>query len=133
MSHVYSQQRAVHLADAGNDDTAATLPSTLLDDPAYKLVYSTVKADITRKGERSTTVDPQRNTIQDTYTRDEFEKLMGAMLAEGTPAWDRALAMGAWAHNSVGRSDDVRLFYMADLIAPQHIPAVGKWLLTGVG
>lgn len=47
-------------------------------------------------------------------------------MAKGTQETDRALAMAMWAHSSVGRSDDVRLFYLADLITPQYIPAVGE-------
>lgn len=61
-----------------------------------------------------------------TYTKDDLEALVREMLSKGTPEMDRALAMATWAHSSVGRSDDVRLFFIADLIAPQYIPAVGE-------
>jgi hypothetical protein len=47
-------------------------------------------------------------------------------MSKGTAETDRALAMAMWSHSSVGRSDDVRLFYLADLITPQYIPAVGE-------
>lgn len=124
---VYKDQLAAETCRPGADQAAVnSLPRTLKDDPAYDVVYKSIKESITKKGERSTTVDPQRNTIQDTYTQDDFVALCEAWLLMGTPEADRSLAMGAWAHSSVGRSDDVRLFYLADIIAPQHIPAVGK-------
>ncbi len=107
------------------------LPCKLKDDPTYNLVYTSIMANLTRQGERSTTVDPQRNTTADSYTIDELLQILSASMSKGTPEGDRAVAMAAWAHSSVGRSDDVRLFFMADLIAPQYIPAVGEchWLL----
>jgi hypothetical protein len=67
-------------------------------------------------------------TIQDTYTPGEYELIMRTIMTQGTPESDRSLAMGTWAHSSVGCSDDVRLFYLSDLIAPQYIPAVGERL-----
>lgn len=102
------------------------LPCKLKNDPTYNLVYTSIMAKLTRQGERSTTVDPQRNTTKDAYNEDEYEQILGASMSKGTPEGDRAVAMAAWSHSSVGRSDDVRLFFMADLIAPQYIPAVGE-------
>jgi hypothetical protein len=34
--------------------------------------------------------------------------------------------MSTWVHSSVGRSDDVRLFFLSDLITAQYILAVGE-------
>jgi hypothetical protein len=65
--------------------------------------------------------------MKDSYDRDEYLAIMTRAMADGTPETDRAMAMWIWAHSSVGRSDDVRAFYAADLIAPQLIPAVGRW------
>lgn len=47
-------------------------PKSLKDDPAYGRQYENIKATICRKGERSKTVDPQRGTLQDTYTPEQF-------------------------------------------------------------
>eukprot|EP00878_Enallax_costatus_P022948 GHUV01024388.1.p1 GENE.GHUV01024388.1~~GHUV01024388.1.p1 ORF type:complete len:272 (+),score=42.42 GHUV01024388.1:584-1399(+) len=123
LSQIYLQQaqRADVLSETGADH-----PKSLLDDATYSCIYNSIKSSITKNGKRSKTVDPQRNTIQDTYTKDDLEALVNEMLNAGTPVMDRLLAMSAWAHSSVGRSDDVRLFFLADLIAPQYIPAVGK-------
>lgn len=127
MAWVYKQQRRSYLATPGvAAEDAAALPKSLLDDLVYELAYLAIKAELTAKGERSTTVDPQHGTIQDTYSPDEYELIMRTFMAEGTAESDRSLAMGAWAHSSVGRSDDVRLFFLSDLIAPQYIPAVGE-------
>lgn len=125
LTKVYKAQR--QRADTRSETgVGSNVPTTLLDDATYHLVYTSIKASITKKGERSKTVDPQRNTIQDTYTKDDLEALVREMLSKGTPEMDRALAMATWAHSSVGRSDDVRLFFIADLIAPQYISAVGE-------
>jgi hypothetical protein len=127
LAWVYNQQCTTFLATAGvAAEEAAGLPKALMDDRVYRANYRTVKAELSAKGERSTTVDPQHGTIQDTYTPDEYELIMSTFMAAGTPESDRSLAMGAWAHSSVGRSDDVRLFFLSDLIAPQYIPAVGE-------
>lgn len=123
LSQIYLQQaqRADVLSEDGTDHI-----KSLLDDATYSCIYNSIKSNITKNGQRSKTQDPQRNTIQDTYTKDDLEALVNEMLDAGTPEMDRLLAMSAWAHSSVGRSDDVRLFFLADLIAPQYIPAVGK-------
>ena len=120
-TYLQQAQRADVLSEHGTN-----LPKSLLDDSTYRCIYNAIKSSITKNGKRSKTVNPQRNTIQDTYTKDDLEALVNEMLSEGTPEMGRLLAMSAWAHSSVGRSDDVRLFFLADLIAPQYIPAVGK-------
>lgn len=92
----------------------------------YVEVYEKIKKDILHKGARDMTVDPQVNTIKDTYDLDDLERIVNVLFEEGTVAGDRALAMSLWAHSSVGRGDDVRLFYLADLVKPSPIPAVGE-------
>jgi hypothetical protein len=126
---VYKTQQTAFLATPGvTAEQAAALPKSLLGDDGYLLIHNTIKAELNAKAERSKTVDPQHGTIQDTYTPDEYELIMRTIMTQGTPESDRSLAMGTWAHSSVGRSDDVRLFYLSDLIAPQYIPAVGERL-----
>eukprot|EP00775_Hariotina_reticulata_P005326 gene5326-5562_t len=120
LSGVYKDQR-----EAASPADVHGLPDRLMADARYSLAYKSVKNTITKKADRSMTIDPQRNTISDAYTEDEHMLLMEAMLGAGTAVFDRMLAMASWAHTSIGRSDDVRLFFLADIIAPRKIPAVG--------
>lgn len=117
---------AASLYDSQSAADKQALPPTLLGDHTYRRVYYLIKARVCQKGERDTTVDPQRNTIKDTYDEDDLYSIVNCLMSKGTAETDRALAMGLWSHSSVGRSDDVRLFYLADLITPQYIPAVGE-------
>jgi hypothetical protein len=95
-------------------------------DATYATTFQAIKKRLLHKGARDTTVDPQRNTIKDTYDLEDLEKIAASMFELGTIAGDRALAMSMWSHGSVGRGDDVRLFYLADLVKPSLIPAVGE-------
>ena len=101
-------------------------PKSLMDWPVYKRQYNNIKDNITKKGERSKTVDPQRNTIQDSYSPDDFHKMICAMLEHYSYEGDRMAAMATWGHTMVGRGDDLRLFHVADIIAPQLMPAIGE-------
>jgi hypothetical protein len=128
LQRVLKQQVLSYIKEHGAEAAeAANLKHSLRDDKAYSEMFEAIKAELLAKGERSTIIDPQHNSMKDSYDRDEYVSIMEASMAAGTPEADRAVAMGTWAHSSVGRSDDVRLFYMADLIAPQYIPAVGRW------
>ena len=124
LSNIYMNQASVYASKPAADKQV--LPATLLADHTYKTVYMLIKARLSRKGERDPTLDPQRNTIKDTYDADELLNIINCLMSKGTAETDRALAMAMWSHSSVGRSDDVRLFYLADLITPQYIPAVGE-------
>ena len=123
LSSIYLEQARMY---ESSGEGRPALPATLLDDHTYQLKYYNLKGKVCPKGERDTTVDPQRNTIKDTYDADDLQRMVDCLMEKGTAETDRALAMAMWAHSSVGRSDDVRLFYLADLITPQYIPAVGK-------
>lgn len=125
LSRVFSSQAALYLTR--DKDDRQPLPPTLLDDHVYRQLYEVITSELCQKGERDTTVDPQRNTIKDTYDADELRDIVDCLLTKGTAETDRALAMALWSHSSVGRSDDVRLFYLADLITPQYIPTVGEY------
>jgi hypothetical protein len=95
LAWVYNQQCTAFLATAGvAAEEAAGLHKALLDDRVYLAAHRTVKAELSAKGERSTTVDPQHGTIQDTYTPDEYVLIMSTIMAAGTPESDRSLAMG---------------------------------------
>lgn len=122
LSALYKDQKEV-----ADPETLQGLPDRLGNDDRYRLAFTSVKGNIKGKSDRSITVDPQRNTISDAYSPDEHRTIMEAMLASGTPESDRTLAMSAWAHGSVGRGDDVRLFYIPDLVAPRALPTVGRY------
>jgi hypothetical protein len=125
LSGVFLDQAALYLTQKKDD--RQPLPPTLLDDHFYRRVYEVITSELCQKRERDTTVDPQRNTIKDTYDADELWNIVDFLLSKGSAETDRALAITMWSHSSVGRSDDVRLFYLADLITPQYIPTVGEY------
>jgi hypothetical protein len=122
LSSVYKDQM-----ERADPETVQGLPDRLMKDARYRLAFTSIKGNIKGKSDRSVTIDPQRNTISDAYSPDEHLMIMGALLASGTPESDRTLAMSAWSHASVGRGDDVRLFFIADLITPCKIPTVGRY------
>jgi hypothetical protein len=123
VQHLYKDQALVFR------DSHPTMPEKLKKfSKLYVEVYDKIKKDILHKGARDMTVDPQINTIKDTYDLDDLERIINVLFDEGTVAGDRALAMSLWAHSSVGRGDDVRLFYLADLVKPLLIPAVGEYI-----
>jgi hypothetical protein len=79
-------------------DSHPTMPKKLKKfSTVYVEVYDKIKKDILHKGTRDMTVDPQINTIKDTYDLDELEKIVNVLFDEGTVAGDRALG-----HVSVG-------------------------------
>jgi hypothetical protein len=125
VSNIFLEQAAQYESSPG--EGKPVLPASLMADHTYQRVYSRIKASICQKGRRDTTVDPQRNAIKDTYDADDLQHIVDCLMEKGTPETDRALAMAMWSHSSVGRSADVRLFYLADLITPQYIPAVGEF------
>lgn len=49
-----------------------------------------LKAKVCGKGERDTTVDPQRNTIKDTYHAEQLQSIVNYLMLAGTPEADRA-------------------------------------------
>lgn len=102
----------------------------LLDCPAYRLKYDNLHARLHAKGLRCTdgSTDPQDNTAESTYNREEWLKLNIAWLSKGTPAACRDQAFATLAHNTVGRSDDVRAFYLADVVAPRLYANIGAML-----
>lgn len=101
-------------------------PKSLMDWPVYRRQYHNIKDNITKKSERSKTVDPQRGTIQDSYTPDDYYEMINAMVEYNTYEGDRMAAMATWGHSMVGRGDDLRLFHIADIIAPLAMPAIGE-------
>lgn len=53
-------------------------------------------------------------------------KFFGHLLASDDPLVARDGAMAAWMMSIVGRGDDARLQFLADLTKPRRIPVIGK-------
>ena len=70
--------------------------------------------------------NPQDNTGEDTLSDDELIKIFQRLLSSDRTEDCRDLAMYAWMTGTMGRSDDARLMYLADLLKPQLLKRIGK-------
>jgi hypothetical protein len=109
----------------------------LLSYPPYRMKYDSLHKQEQAKGARCTdgTGDPQDNTSESTYTPEEWLKMNDAYMTKGTLAASRDQALATLAHHTVGRSDDIRSFHLADIVAPrlylnigeQHAGSLSSW------
>ena len=107
--------------------TVSQVPlKNLSADAAWKRKYATIKNRLTAKGKRPTHGDPQDNTFADTLDAAQYRQLMIHMESIGSSAALRNRALCAWLQASIGRSDEGRMIYLADMMAPCHISCIGK-------
>jgi hypothetical protein len=101
--------------------------SKLLDYAAYRQAYKNMQRSLHQKGERNTdgTQDPQDHTADSTYDADQWFKVNDHWLKQGTATAARSQSLATLAHHTVGRSDDVRQFHIADVVKPRHYKNIG--------
>lgn len=102
------------------------LSAQLLQYAPYKAVHSTIKKELEAKGERAPDKDPQDNTGEDTLTEDQLILIFTELLKSSSVESCRDQAMCAWMTGTMGRSDDARLMYLADLLKPQLVKRLGE-------
>lgn len=96
------------------------------NDAAYQAAYTTIKNRLSAKGSRPTgNVDPQNNTAEDTITPDQYHKLMKLLLRSDKPEWLRDRSMFAHLYASVGRADEGRMIFLADMLSPKPMKSIG--------
>ncbi len=96
------------------------------NDAAYLGAYTTIKNRLSAKGSRPTgNVDPQNNTTEDTITADQYHKLMKLLLASDKPEWLRDRSIFAHLYASVGRADEGRMIFLADMMSPKSMKSIG--------
>ncbi len=105
--------------------------SSLKDDTTYGAVYDTLKNNMAAKGMRpSGGVDPQDNTVEDTLTIGQHTKLMKLLLASPSATALRDRSSFAYLYASVGRADDGRMIFLADMMSPREIKCIGEFLCS---
>jgi hypothetical protein len=97
------------------------------NDATYQAAYTTIKNRLSTKGSRPTgNVDPQNNTAEDTITPDQYHKLMKLLLASEKPEWLRDRSIFAHLYASVGRADEGRMIFLADMMSPKPLNSIGE-------
>jgi hypothetical protein len=101
--------------------------SKLTEHAPYKTVHETIKKELDIKGQRDPDQDPQANTGADTLSEEDLVRLFAFWLRQDNPEAVRDLALCVWMTATLGRSDDARLMYLADLMKPMLIRRLGEW------
>lgn len=101
----------------------------LVDDSAYQGMYITIKNKLSAKGMRPTGfLDPQDNTAEDTLTPQQYEDLMKLLLRSSRPESVRDRSIFAHLYASIGRADEGRMIYTADMMPPRQLSCIGVLL-----
>ena len=96
----------------------------LLDYAPYKLVHRTKIMELTGKGKRGHR-DAQAGTGEETFSIDEFIRLCTHLLQLIHVEAGRDLSICTMMFSCCGRSDDILLLFMPDLIKPRLIKSIG--------
>jgi hypothetical protein len=121
----------------------------LTDDPHYSAAFKAVQKQLTESSRARGHKDPQSNTLEDTFDFDGFHKvcitysvcmnffmlndpcvalqLIEHMMGLTDSAAIRDMANCLWLFSTLGRSNDGREMYLADLIKPTHLKGVSKY------
>jgi hypothetical protein len=122
LAWLFKQQRL----RATNKVRMRDVPAKLSDDHAYHATFMGIRGAVYEKDKENEHDDPQDNTMAETYNEDEFVQVADWWMRQGTARSTRDMAMGMWAHASVGRCDDVRRFKLCHVMAPILIRHVGE-------
>lgn len=99
----------------------------LIDDATYEAAYKTIKLNLAAKGERPTgNMDPQHNTTEDTINDQQYQTLMKYLLHSARPECARDRSIFSYLYATVGRADDGRLIFLADMMAPRPVKCIGE-------
>ena len=71
-------------------------------------------------------VDPQANTVGDTFTVEELEKLFVHLLDQADVDSARDLSIFAFMAGTISRFDDTGLLYLCDVMAPMRVECIGE-------
>jgi hypothetical protein len=71
-------------------------------------------------------VDPQINTVSDTYASEEYLSMgMYLLLSKQVPSLAAIFCFLTMSHQAIGRSDDARLLCTSDILRPESFPSIG--------
>jgi hypothetical protein len=134
----YVQANFIGVESAQHD---YTLPKKLLDHPTYRTQYQASQLEAAggqkysarRKPDGDGVLpDPQDNTASKALTREEYLRVCLHLMTLGNARAARTLALVAAMWACLGRSDDLRNIYIADMRAPMLLDSIGV-LLHGFG
>ena len=98
----------------------------LLDYAPYKLAYKAIVMRLVGKGKRAAgTKDPQAGTGAETFTMDQFVELCSHLLKSAAVDAGRDLSMATMMYSCCGRSDDIGLVFLPDIMKPRLIKHIG--------
>lgn len=133
LKQVHASLQALFEQQATAQHNRAEAPvSSLFDYKPYRLQYQNMVAGIKGKGEREQGVDPQANTVEDTFSTDELRSMALHLLQQEGADAGRNLSIFLYMAGTVSRHDDANLVYLADLGAPTQITCIGGWVGQGL-
>ena len=98
----------------------------LLNHAPYKLAYRRIVMGLAEKGKRPAAgKDPQAGTGEETFSMEQFVQLSHYLLSQEALDSARDLSIATMMFSCCGRSDDVLLLHLADIIAPRLIKSLG--------
>ena len=99
----------------------------LLDNQTYKDVMKTTKNRLAAKGQRQGgLVDPQKCTTEDTLDYGQYITLQTHLQGSASAEEIRDRSIFAFLYASIGRADEGRMIYLADMVKPRAMKCLGK-------
>ena len=99
----------------------------LMNNQTYKDVVQTTKSKLAAKGQRAGgNVDPQNCTAEDTLTLEQYITLMKHLQKSDQLEEIRDRSIFAFLYASVGRADEGRMIFLADVVRPRQMKCIGN-------
>jgi hypothetical protein len=126
LKQVHAALQALFEQQATAQHKSAKAPvSSLFDHKPYRLQYRNMMLGMKGKGERVQGVDPQANTVEDTFSTAELTRMFTHLLQQRTAQAAMLLSVFSYMTGTISRHDDANLVYMADLGAPTQMACIG--------
>lgn len=119
-------KRGQALAATGSRNGSA-VGTKLLDDAMYKAAYKECQGRYKVQPSKPlpANMDPQDNSLQDTFDLDDLVKIASEKIASSTSKDARDLSMLLWMCWSCGRGDDCRPRKLCELMRPMSRRTIG--------
>lgn len=99
----------------------------LMYNQTYKDVVQTTKSRLAAKGQRAGGhVDPQNCTAEDTLTFLQYVTLQKPLQKSPKLQEARDRSIFAFLYASVGRADEGRMIFLADMVSPRRMNCIGE-------
>ena len=99
----------------------------LMNNQTYKDVVQTTKSRLAAKGQRAGgQVDPQNCTAEDTLDFQQYVTLQKHLQKSAAAEEIRDRSIFAFLYASVGRADEGRMIFLADMVRPRGMKCIGE-------